>query len=101
MQMGAIAAPITYEVNGEQYIAFMVGWAGAPGLYVTVPCADGKRASTGRILAYKLGGDAKLPPALFSRATAVSDTQPARLTAESCLTSPDQARRPSPPGMAS
>jgi len=34
-----------------------------PGLYVTVPCADGKRASTGRILAYKLGGDAKLPPA--------------------------------------
>lgn len=63
IQMGTIAAPVSYEVDGEQYIAFMSGWGGAPGLYGSVPCADGRRATTGRILAFKLGGTASLPPA--------------------------------------
>ena len=62
-QMGSIAAPISYEIDGEQYIAFASGWGGSAGLYGITPCADGKRANTGRILAYKLGGTAKLPPA--------------------------------------
>jgi len=61
--MGTIAAPISYQVDGEQYIAFASGWGGAAGLYITVPCEDGRRASTGRILAYKLGGSAALPEA--------------------------------------
>ncbi len=59
--MGSIAAPISYAVDGEQYIAFVAGWGGATGLYGSVPCADERRAATGRILAYKLGGTAKLP----------------------------------------
>ena len=62
-QMGTIAAPISYQVDGEQYIAFASGWGGAAGLYMTVPCKDGRRANTGRILAYKLGGSAVLPQA--------------------------------------
>lgn len=62
-QMGTIAGPITYEVEGEQYIAFASGWGGSAGLYTTVPCADGRRATTGRILAYKLDGQASLPQA--------------------------------------
>ncbi len=62
-QMGTIAAPVSYEVDGEQYIAFVSGWGGASGLYTTVPCADGRRAKTGRILAYKIGGTATLPEA--------------------------------------
>ena len=63
IQMGTIAGPITYEIDGEQYIAFMSGWGGAPGLYGSVPCEDGRRATTGRVLAFKLGGDEVLPPA--------------------------------------
>lgn len=67
--MGTIAGSISYAVDGEQYIAFMAGWGGAAGLYMSVPCRDGfdlatgthQRATTGRILAYKLGGQAKLP----------------------------------------
>ena len=62
-QMGTIAGPISYEVDGEQYIAFASGWGGSAGLYTTVPCDDGRRASTGRILAYKLDGKATLPEA--------------------------------------
>ena len=62
-QMGTIAGPISYEVDGEQYVAFMAGWGGAAGLYDTVACADGKRATTGRLLAYKLGGTHTLPSA--------------------------------------
>ena len=61
-QMSGMTAPVTYEANGEQYIAFLAGWGGAAGLYGKVPCSDGKRATTGRILAYKLGGTAQLPP---------------------------------------
>jgi len=62
-QMGNMAAPVSYEIDGEQYIAFVSGWGGAAGLYGMVPCADNKRAATGRVLAYKLGGSAVLPPA--------------------------------------
>jgi PQQ-dependent dehydrogenase (methanol/ethanol family) len=63
VQMSTIAGPISYEVDGEQYIAFMSGWGGAAGIFSWQPCTDGKRAATGRILAYKLGGTAELPPA--------------------------------------
>ena len=60
-RMSTIAAPVSYSVDGEQYIAFMSGWGGATGLYESISCTDGKRATTGRLLAYKLGGNAGLP----------------------------------------
>lgn len=60
-RMSTIAAPVSYTVDGEQYIAFMSGWGGATGLYESISCTDGKRATTGRLLAYKLGGNAGLP----------------------------------------
>ncbi|MEQ9451651.1 MAG: PQQ-dependent dehydrogenase, methanol/ethanol family [Pseudomonadales bacterium] len=62
-QMHTIAAPISYAVDGEQYIAFVAGWGGAEGLYGRVPCATRNIAATGRILVYKLGGTTLLPPA--------------------------------------
>jgi PQQ-dependent dehydrogenase (methanol/ethanol family) len=60
---GAVAGPISYSVNGEQYIAVAAGWAGS------VPIVGGGMAPThnapSRILAFKLGGTAQLPqPAL-------------------------------------
>ena len=57
---GVIAAPMTYELNGEQYVALMVGSGGggqvsAPALMPTRPRLPG------RLLVFKLGGAAKAP----------------------------------------
>jgi alcohol dehydrogenase (cytochrome c)/quinohemoprotein ethanol dehydrogenase len=62
-QAGVLAAPITYEIDGEQYIAVEVGWGGAFGLAAGELARDSHIASnTPRVLVYKLGGTAKLPP---------------------------------------
>ena len=58
---GIIAAPVTYAVDGEQYVAVMAGWGGSFSLFSGVPRHKGNVLSTGRILAFKLGGKAALP----------------------------------------
>jgi PQQ-dependent dehydrogenase (methanol/ethanol family) len=58
---GIIAPPVTYEVDGEQYVAVLAGWGGAFGLASGVPPQAGNRSSHGRLLAYRLGGSATLP----------------------------------------
>jgi PQQ-dependent dehydrogenase (methanol/ethanol family) len=50
---GVIAPPVSYEIDGEQYIALMVGWGGAVGLLFNQPEAVG--GGEGRLLAFKLG----------------------------------------------
>jgi PQQ-dependent dehydrogenase (methanol/ethanol family) len=57
---GVIAAPMTYELNGEQYVALMVGAGG--GGQVSAPAYLPKRPRLpGRLLVFKLGGTAKAP----------------------------------------
>lgn len=57
---GIIAAPMTYRVDGEQYVAILVGWGGASnGTLPDMKSAVFKYGNDGRILAFKLG--AKLP----------------------------------------
>jgi quinohemoprotein ethanol dehydrogenase len=60
IQTGAEAGPISYAVDGEQYIAVAAGWSGSIAItrWKDVPAY---RAPT-RILAFKLGGSAELPP---------------------------------------
>jgi quinohemoprotein ethanol dehydrogenase len=62
-QSGVVAAPITYNVNGEQYIAVLAGWGGvftlAPG---EVALSAGRTQNIHRLLAFKLGSKASLPP---------------------------------------
>ncbi len=58
---GIVAAPSSYAVDGEQYIAVMAGWGGSFTLFSGVPRHKGNVLSQGRILAFKLGGKAKLP----------------------------------------
>jgi mono/diheme cytochrome c family protein len=48
---GVVAAPISYEVDGEQYVAVAIG-SGVGGYY-------GPR--NGRLLAFKIGGEAEAP----------------------------------------
>lgn len=62
---GVMAAPITYSVDGEQYVTFMAGWGGA---FSTFAGALSLRAGVqpfAQVLTYKLGGTATLhePPA--------------------------------------
>ena len=58
---GVIAPPISYSIDGEQYIALMAGWGGAGPLAIKLP--GSKSAGNGRLLVYKIGGSEKLPAA--------------------------------------
>jgi alcohol dehydrogenase (cytochrome c)/quinohemoprotein ethanol dehydrogenase len=63
-QSGIIAAPMTYAIDGQQYVAVLAGWGGvwdiAPGL---LSAKSGFPRNISRLLVFKLGGTAKLPPA--------------------------------------
>jgi quinohemoprotein ethanol dehydrogenase len=61
---GVIAAPVTYEVDGEQYVTVMAGWGGAFPLAYGEAGAKAGVTSVGRALTFKLGGTATLPPAI-------------------------------------
>jgi quinohemoprotein ethanol dehydrogenase len=61
-QAGVLAAPVSYEVDGEQYVAVEVGWGGAFGLAAGELALKSHIASNlPRMLVYKLGGNATLP----------------------------------------
>lgn len=57
---GVIAPPSTYEIDGEQYVALMVGYGGAAPLAAQVFLKDGPRLP-GRLLVFKVGGKATAP----------------------------------------
>ncbi len=49
---GIVAPPITYAIDGKQYVSVMAGWGGA---------FSKKARSYGRLLTYTIGGSASLP----------------------------------------
>lgn len=60
---GIMASPVTYSVDGEQYITFMAGWGGAFGLaFAETFEPQLKVRAEARVLTFKLGGKAQLPP---------------------------------------
>jgi quinohemoprotein ethanol dehydrogenase len=62
-QSGVVAAPISYTVGGEQYMAVVVGWGGVfPLASGEVALKSGRTQNISRVLAFKLGGKASLPP---------------------------------------
>jgi PQQ-dependent dehydrogenase (methanol/ethanol family) len=64
MESGVTAGPISYSVNGEQYVAVLVGWGGVLPLAAgEVGLQSPRMANVPRLLAFKLGGNANLPPA--------------------------------------
>jgi quinohemoprotein ethanol dehydrogenase len=61
-QAGVLAAPISYELDGEQYVAIEVGWGGVFGLSAGELARDSRPPwNLPRVLAFKLGGKATLP----------------------------------------
>jgi quinohemoprotein ethanol dehydrogenase len=61
LQSVPIAAPISYEIAGEQYIALNVGWGGGFARFENV-LGRGMNVAEARLLVFKLGGNAVLPP---------------------------------------
>ena len=57
VRSGVIAPPITYLVDGEQYITLLVGWGGGAGQ--TMKHVD--KLYPGSVYTFKLGGDVLLP----------------------------------------
>ncbi|HET7811432.1 MAG TPA: PQQ-dependent dehydrogenase, methanol/ethanol family [Steroidobacteraceae bacterium] len=73
-QAGVMAGPMSYAIDGEQYVAIEVGWGGAFGLAAGELARDSHlSANIPRVLVYKLGGTAKLPDL---PATAASASEP-------------------------
>jgi quinohemoprotein ethanol dehydrogenase len=60
-QTGIIAPPVTYMIDGEQYVAVMAGWGGAFSLVAGTAAQFAQKGPEGRLLVYKLGGKAQLP----------------------------------------
>ena len=81
-QTGIIAPPISYSVNGQQYVAVMAGYGGAYPL--TSGFEDPREARNGRLLVFKLGGKRQLPRAtqpVFAAANPPKDMfTPAQVT---------------------
>jgi quinohemoprotein ethanol dehydrogenase len=57
LKSGIVAPPITYMVDGEQYITVAVGWGGVMGQYAKFT----ESIQPGRIFTFKINGKAKMP----------------------------------------
>ena len=55
---GVIASPVTYEVDGTQYVSIMAGWGGA---FALTGGNLGLPATPGRVLTFALNGKQQLP----------------------------------------
>jgi PQQ-dependent dehydrogenase (methanol/ethanol family) len=59
-QAGILAGPVTYRVNGVQYVAVLQGYGGSMGMATQTDWMR-RPPPNGRVLVFKLGGSAKLP----------------------------------------
>lgn len=60
IRSGGIASPVTYLVDGEQYITIFVGWGGVVGQSEKIA----ERIHPGTVYTFKLGGKAEAPEKL-------------------------------------
>jgi quinohemoprotein ethanol dehydrogenase len=61
-QSGIIAAPMTYSIGGEQYVAILVGWGGVWDVAAGVLAKkSGAPYNISRLLVFKLGAKGSLP----------------------------------------
>lgn len=75
-QRGILASPITYAIDGEQYIALLAGWGGGPGRRGGVDSALIDNRAPGRLLVYKLAARQTLPILLEKLPQIVSMPKP-------------------------
>jgi quinohemoprotein ethanol dehydrogenase len=68
-----IAAPMSYAIDGEQYIAVMAGWGGGGWFAPHDTSAVVQYGNAGRIIAFRLGGGAVPIPELVSSAAPIPE----------------------------
>jgi alcohol dehydrogenase (cytochrome c)/quinohemoprotein ethanol dehydrogenase len=62
VQTAVLAGSMTYEVDGDQYVATLVGWGGSYAILGgSLSTISGPQRNISRLLVYKLGGTANLP----------------------------------------
>ncbi|MGE3692590.1 MAG: PQQ-dependent dehydrogenase, methanol/ethanol family [Novosphingobium sp.] len=72
--LGIISSPMSYAIDGKQYIALLVGWGGSSAVGSDVMNVGWKYgANPRRLLVFALDGTAKLPPG--ARPTLTVDAQ--------------------------
>jgi quinohemoprotein ethanol dehydrogenase len=85
---GIMAPPVTYTVDGVQYVTVMAGWGGAAGL-MNAPSVGAARPGYGRILTFALNGTATLKVLPFghkeSPVPAITTKQNPRMVHEGSL----------------
>jgi PQQ-dependent dehydrogenase (methanol/ethanol family) len=60
-QTGIVAPPMTYEIDGEQYVSLNVGWGGAFALVFGEYVQPESVPNVSRVLTFKLGAKGELP----------------------------------------
>jgi alcohol dehydrogenase (cytochrome c)/quinohemoprotein ethanol dehydrogenase len=64
-QTGVIAAPMSFAVDGRQYVTVLAGWGGVfPLVAGELAYKSGHLPNRSRVLTFALDGDAALPPAV-------------------------------------
>jgi len=58
---GVVAAPVTYTVDGEQYVSFSSGWGGAYAIGFGALSERTRTVPDARVFTFKLGGKAAMP----------------------------------------
>ncbi len=76
LKSGIIAPPVTYLVDGVQYVTVAVGWGGVMGMWTKYT----ETIQPGRVFTFKIGGKAKMP-ALIKDEKKVKVNQPVTATA--------------------
>ena len=62
VQSGVLAAPMTYSIDGTQYLAVMVGWGGVfPLVAGELSFKSGHQVNRSRLLTFRLDGKGQLP----------------------------------------
>ena len=62
LNSGALSGPSTFKIDGEQYVTITTGWGHAFGLSAGIMFDDTVPPAVGKVITFKLGGEATIPP---------------------------------------
>ncbi len=66
LKSGIQSPPVTYEIDGEQYVAVTTGWGGSWALTWGIAWDKAVAPDVGRVFVFKLGGKGKVPDQMQS-----------------------------------
>lgn len=62
LNSGALSGPMSYKIDGEQYVTITTGWGHAFGLGAGMMFKEAVPPAVGKVVTFKLGGEATIPP---------------------------------------